>query len=52
MARTIAFSHPDLVEIDEDDVLEAVKDNFQPGDVFDVETLSYWAEENGFKKED
>jgi hypothetical protein len=40
------------IDIDEDVILEEVKKNFYPEDVFSVEQLDRWAEENGYVKEE
>lgn len=40
------------VIIDDIDIIEYIKENYYPEDVFDVDKLSVWAEENEYIKKD
>ncbi|MBW2012047.1 MAG: hypothetical protein JRI32_10570 [Deltaproteobacteria bacterium] len=40
------------VDIDESEIVDYVKENFSPEDVFPEKELEYWAESNGFIKEE
>lgn len=42
------------INVDEifDDIIDAIKKNHDPEDVFDVDQLETWAENNGYTKED
>lgn len=40
------------VSIPDDDVIDYVKRNYHPADVFDTDELKNWAENNGFVEED
>lgn len=40
------------VIIDDRDIIEYIKENYYPEDVFDVDKLSVWAEENEYIKKD
>jgi len=35
-----------------DQILEFVRDNYEPQDIFDQKTLKTWAEDNGYIPED
>ena len=35
-----------------DDVLDSIRNRFNPSDVFDEKQLEEWAEENGYTKEE
>ena len=50
----VEFSYPDInqVDIDEDAIVEYVKSNFNPEDVFPESELESWAESNGFIREE
>ncbi len=49
---SIKFDYVDKLEISEDEVFDAIRDDYEPDDVFTMETLDAWATENGYVKED
>ena len=40
------------VSIPDDDVIDYVKRNYSPADVFDTQELKNWAENNGYVEEE
>ena len=50
----VEFSYPDvnMVEIDDSAIIEFVKSNYNPNDVFPESELESWAESNGFVREE
>ena len=40
------------VIIDDEDIISYIENNYYPEDVFDMDKLSAWAEENGYIKEE
>ena len=46
------MDHIAEVSIPDDDVIDYVKKNYRPEDIFDTDELKNWAENNGFVEED
>jgi hypothetical protein len=41
-----------IIEIEGDDLINFCQSNYEPEEVFDVKELEYWAESNGYVKEE
>ena len=52
MKQKVSFECQNVVvEIPEEELIEYVKRNLYPGDLFDEKDLHDWADQNGYKKE-
>ena len=55
MARVVYFSIRDHEEFGKrflEDVVDFIRDHFDPEDIFDESALEDWAEENGWSQEE